>query len=160
MPMNMISMQIWWLRTHVSAMINLLRWIGIVPTVIAGWYLALITGLFLFASLDSLCPPEELVSGMCNASWYPLASRLLICFGAALSAFLVVLVASLVAPSQRKAVAWVAYAIGAVIAFYMAILASRSSSHYLELMTALIAGLLAVWAVHRFPAPKRSVLGD
>ena len=140
-------------------MINLLRWIGIVPTVIAGWYLALITGLFLFASLDSLCPPEELVSGMCNASWYPLASRLLICFGAALSAFLVVLVASLVAPSHRKAVAWLSYVVGAVIAFYMAVSASRYASHYLELGSALAAGLLAVWVVHRFLAPERVVLG-
>ena len=140
-------------------MINLLRWIGILPAAIAGWYLALITGLLLLAALDSLCPPEEVVSGMCNASWYPLASRLLMCFGAALSAFLVVLVSSLVEPSQRKAVAWLAYVVGAVIAFYMAVSASRYASHYLELGSALAAGLLAVWAVHRFLAPKRVAPG-
>ena len=52
-----------------------------------------------------------------------------------------------------------AYVVGAIIALYMAVSASRYASHYLELSSALAAGLLAVWAVHRFLAPKRVVLG-
>ena len=136
-------------------MIKLLRWIGILPAAIAGWYLALFVALIFHGLLDSFCPPDEVTSGMCNASWYPFASRSVICFGAALSAFLVVFFSSLVAPSHRGTVAWVSYLVGAVLALYMAVFASRYASHYLELFSAVAMGLFAVWAVHRFLLPGR-----
>jgi len=135
-------------------MIKLLRWIGIVPAAIVGWYLALFIALIFHGMLDSFCPPDEVTSGMCNASWYPFASRSVICLGAALSAFLVVLLSSLVAPSHRGTIAWTSYSVGAVLALLMAISASRYASHYLEFFSAVAAGLLAVWAVHRFLLPK------
>jgi hypothetical protein len=136
-------------------MSNSLRWLGIAPAALAGWYLAIAIGLYVHGLLDSFCPPDDVVSGMCLASWYPLASRVVICFGAALAAFLVVVASAFVAPSHRYRVAWIAFAIGAGVALVMSVAAST----YMELFVALTAGLFAVWIVRRLAtklAPNNS----
>lgn len=129
---------------------NLWRWIGVLPAALAGWLLGLATGLFLYGRLASLCPADQMVSGLCGASWYPLASQAVVCFGAALAAFLVVLLPSLVAPSHRITVAWVAFVSGAILAAVLAWLAASPA----ELASALAAGLLAVWAVRKFVSTR------
>jgi hypothetical protein len=135
-------------------MINALRWVGVVPAAVFGWYLALVIGLVLHSVLGSLCPPQEIISGMCTAFWYPLASRSLFCAGAALSAFFVVLFASLVSPSHSRQVAWVVYSVGAGVAVSMTISISRYDLHLSELISAFVAGLLAVLAVYRLSVKK------
>lgn len=124
-----------------------LRWIGLLPAALAGWVLAFFIALAMFGWLDSFCPPEEMVSGMCGASWYPLASQAVVCFGAGLSAFFVVGAAAWVAPSHRRVVAWVSFGVGASIAVLVGVVSGGGL--IAELITALASGLLAVGLVHK-----------
>jgi len=69
--------------------------------------------------LDSFCPPEEMVSGSCQADWYRPAFDALVAAFSGLSAVVVVLAPTLMAPSRRVAVAAVAFGCGAAVALSM-----------------------------------------
>ena len=127
-------------------MLPILRWLAIVPGCVASWYLALVVGLLLHSQIDRFCPPDLMVSGFCTASWYPAIERIVICLGAALSAFLVVVTAAVVAPAHRVAVSRFVLATGAAVAIWMGV----RTDAYLELAFALIAGLLAAWLIAGF----------
>jgi hypothetical protein len=134
-------------------MIVWLRWLGVIPAAFAGFYSALIIGIYADGRLFDLCPPDLVVSGQCTAAWYPMAERGVMCFGAALAALLVVLFSALMAPSHRTIISWAAFAVGATVAIYGAV----SSSSYAELAAALFAGLVATQVIRRFPmrSPSR-----
>ena len=127
-------------------MIQVLRWTAIIPACILAWYVALFVGIYILGIVDGFCPPDQVISGFCQASWYPTAERVVICFGTALSAILVVLTAAIIAPTNRILVSRLALGVGAVIATVMAI----QLGTYLELISALAAGTLGVLAVGYF----------
>ena len=126
------------------------RWLLLIPACIAAWYLALIIGLWVLSVVASFCPPEFVVSGFCEADWYPTAEKVVIGFGVALSAFLVVLTAALVAPIQRVWASKAALAVGTVIAIFFAI----GTGAYIALAAAVLAGTLGVMLVVAFVARK------
>lgn len=121
-------------------MVQVFRWLLITPACVAAWYLALFIGLYIHSIVASFCPPEFIVSGFCEAPWYPTAEKIVMCSGAALSAFLVVLTAAAVAPSHRVLASKIALAIGAVVAIIFAV----AGGAYFALASALLAGLLGV----------------
>lgn len=124
-----------------------LRWALLLPAALVGWYAALIAGMLLLAFAESLCPPEDVVSGACMAPWFDGVSRGVICLGAALAGALVVLLPTLVAPRARREVAVVAFALGLLAALAMGIAAGA----YAELASATIAGaLMATWLARRY----------
>jgi len=122
-----------------------MRWLCLVPAALLAWYAALVIGLLAHSGLDRLCPPALMVSGWCTAGWYRSASDAVICFGAALSAVLVLLAAAWVAPSSKTQVIWVTLATGSSVAVWL----GWSASAWRELTCALAAGLLTAWLLHR-----------
>lgn len=124
-------------------MIQVFRWLALIPACVAAWYVALFIGLYVHGIVDSFCPPELVVSGFCEASWFPAAEQAVICFGVALSAFLVVLTAALVAPAHRVLVSKAALAIGTVVAIIVAV----ETDTYIELAAAVLAGIIGVLVV-------------
>ena len=124
-------------------MIQVLRWLALIPACVAAWWLALFIGLYIRSVVNTFCPPELVVSGFCEASWYPAAESAVICFGVALSAFLVVVTAALVAPTHRVLASKFALASGSVIAIYFAV----GTGAYLALAAAVLAGILALLVV-------------
>lgn len=129
-----------------------LRWFAVVPSAILAWYAAFILGLMALSGIDALCPPETMISGFCGVWWYPHAERAIILAAVALSAFLVVISASAVAPSYRVHVARLAYGVGVVVATYFVVKTSAVG----EFMAAILAGLLGVFRVARCSAsPSR-----
>ncbi|WP_255991975.1 hypothetical protein [Chitinolyticbacter albus] len=87
----------------------------------AAWYLVIFLGLVTHSYVErSLCPPDDLVSGICtNDNIVELLHRLILAF-AGLSAIAVVLSAVLVAPSYRILVAWVSFLTGFAVAVHVA----------------------------------------
>jgi len=86
---------------------------------VVGWFVVLFLGLAAVGVLDSFCPPEEMVSGSCQADWYgPAVDALIVAFSG-LSAVVVVLAPTLMAPSRKIAVAAVAFGCGAAVALSM-----------------------------------------
>lgn len=96
------------------------RWLLVPVTAAAVWYGALIAGLYGVEVLDAFCPPEQIESGMCNASWHAPAVDVLIIAMAALAAFGVVVAPAAIAPGHRFIVALSMFVLGAIVATAMA----------------------------------------
>lgn len=120
------------------------------PAALAGWYLALFIGMFLLGFAESLCPPEDMVSGACLARWFDPVQTAIIYFSASLAAFLVVLFPTWMAPSHRNRVARSAFSVGALVAAFLA----WSTLAWGEFIAAIIAGLLAVLLIKRWSGSK------
>lgn len=100
-------------------------------------------------AVQRVCPPDQFDSGQCIAPWFPFVERIVFCGSAALAAGLIVVFCSITAPYHRAVVAVVVFAIGSAVAGAMAI----AGDAYLELVSAVIAGLLAVaWVRRRWRA--------
>jgi len=130
-------------------MFTLLRWLCVLPAALAAWYLALILAVLLHTAVEGFCPPDQVVSGACFAPWFLRFSDVLICFGAALAASLIVLAAFLVAPSHRFYVAWATFIVGACVALCFAALLGA----WAECASALAAGALAAYLLTRNSMP-------
>ena len=97
-----------------------LRWLMLLPSAYLAWWIALIVGFAYVAFLDWLCPPEQVVSGLCTASWHKPAVEAGVVAGAGLAAGLVMLTVILIAPAHRRLVAAIAFGLGSAAALYMA----------------------------------------
>jgi hypothetical protein len=146
----------------VSNMIQSVRWLLTPVACVAAWYVALIVGGILLEVATAFCPKDQMISGSCMAPWYPAVVAAIFCFSAALSAVLVVTTAVFAAPNARAVAAWLAFAIGAIVALWAAV----RTSAWREFASAIAAGLLAavLLARSRFARvrgkPKQAVDAD
>jgi hypothetical protein len=123
-------------------MVRWLRWLLVIPGAIGAWYAALVAGITVHSALEALCPPEQIISGMCTAPWFRYAERVAFSAGAGFAAALILVTTTLIAPSHRTNVAVITLAAGLLIALVMGILASA----YAEFVTAVvIGGLTTAW---------------
>jgi len=100
--------------------IEILRWLLLIPSAIVGWYVALFIGILFYGFTDYFCPPEQMLSGKCQASWHAPLVYAVVIFGSSLSAVLVILFSVLMAPAKRVIIAKIAYISGFFIALYFA----------------------------------------
>jgi len=128
-------------------MTTTLRWLAIPPAIVAAWALAVLLGFGLRDVAMSFCPAEDMVSGMCMASWYRYVEGGIIIGCAAIAAALVLAVSVLLAPSHRVAVATVVLGGGVAVAFYMAYMSGAWDSFG----GAVLAGVIAWFAMQRWP---------
>jgi hypothetical protein len=124
-------------------MINVLRWIAVAPITILGFAIGLFLSLLLHDGIKVLCSKDEMISGMCIAQWFHYAEITVFCFGAALTACLVIALAVLIAPSRRVGVALAVFGIGCMVAFKIALETTLVAAS----VTSVIAGLLGVYKV-------------
>lgn len=145
-----------------ARMIRWLRWLLLLPGAWLAWVAAVLIGIFLQRGLESLCPAEQVVSGMCAAPWFDTAIRGVTGFSAGVAAVLILLTTTLLAPGHRPAVAAATFFIGSLAALAMAI---RTGS-WLELAAAIVAGgLTTAWLLRRervrgSTAGRRQRIGD
>ena len=127
-----------------------IRWV-LIPVAISGAWLASIgISVAIFGvALENMCPESQMVSGMCIAPWRPYAEEAFFSLSAAVAAASIVLTASLTAPSGRRRVASITYAIGLLVAIVFALVISDPY----PLVAAAVAGALAVrWIRKRHSA--------
>jgi hypothetical protein len=122
-----------------------LRWLAIVPAILAAWFLSFASGVGLIAAAKRLCPPEHLVSGMCTARWYPHVETAIFCVSTALAAALIVGASALLAPSRKAVVASVVFAGGIAYAVYFAV----ATGLWPSFTSTVIAGAFVLWIVVR-----------
>jgi hypothetical protein len=51
------------------------RWLLLIPGAWLAWSVALVSGIAVHSALESLCPPERVISGMCTATWFRYAEK-------------------------------------------------------------------------------------
>jgi len=142
-------------RAH--KMVTVLRWLAIVPAVVAVWWLTILLRFGLLEVAIRFCPPEQLVSGICVAPWYRYVEGGIIVGCAGLAAALIIAVSVLLAPSHRLSVASVILAGGVVVALYMAYAAQAWGSFAAAVLAGAIAWSAVLWWA-RASVRRRSAL--
>ena len=120
-----------------------IRWISLIPACILTWFGVVSFGLHLLTVIEGYCDPEDIVSGCCMAEWYTNAVTTVIVSCVGLSAFMVVVCATVIAPASRLIVAWIAYLFGIGIAFYF----WSQTDATTEFRAAAVGGFIAVFAI-------------
>ena len=128
-----------------TAVVWVVRWLAVVPAAFLAWHIAIFVGLALLAVLDALCPADQMVSGLCVASWYQGAEAGVFIFCAAFAAALLVSACTLVAPDHRGIVAWTTLALGILLATYLAL----ETMAVWEFVAAVTAGTVTAWLLSR-----------
>jgi hypothetical protein len=128
-----------------------LRWILMPVACVTVWFLAMVIGIIMLEIAESLCPDDQMVSGLCDAPWWGPVEKGVFCFSTGLSAVLVVLAGFFVAPAARVIVAWIAFGAGSIVALWMA----AGGSVWAECVSAIAAGLLTSFLLMR---PRRAPL--
>jgi hypothetical protein len=103
-------------------LVDIIRWLAVFPAAVIAWYVAFFVGAFILGIIVAPCRSSDVPRpGFCEAVWFPLdlVERGVFFFGAGLSATLVVMASTFVAPSYRGAVAWLAVGAGTVAAAVM-----------------------------------------
>jgi hypothetical protein len=124
-------------------MLRWIRWALLLPVLYACWLVALYAGFVYYGIAEKFCPPEEVVSGFCVASWFPNAEAIVVCLGAATAASLMVAAAAIVAPAAKLRTSQLVLAGGSLIALVMAIYTSQ----YSAFVAAVLAGAIALSAI-------------
>ena len=118
-----------------------LRWLLVVPAAWVAWYAAVLIGFGLHSLAEALCPPDQVISGMCVAPWFGAVDRAIFCTGAGLAAAFIIVSCTVVAPSHCRVVTFVTLGTGSVVALVLAL----ATDALPEFVAAVVAGLLATW---------------
>jgi hypothetical protein len=122
--------------------LRVVRWLLVPASAFGVWVAVLLAGLGGVNLLDSLCPPDLMISGLCTAWWHQPAMTLLESACAGIAAAGVVLIPALVAPGYRIQVAAIFFAAGAVFATALA----GAGGMWGPLLTAAVTGTAALYA--------------
>jgi hypothetical protein len=130
---------------------RVIRWLLVPLSALGVWAVALLLGLGGVNLLDSLCPPDLMVSGLCTAWWHQPAMTLLEMLCAGVAAAGVIVVPTLAAPAYRVQVATIVFAAGAVFATSMA----RAGGLWAPFAAAAVTGAIALYScVARWREPR------
>jgi hypothetical protein len=140
-----------------------LRWTWIPIASVIAWYVALFLGIVLLSIATSIatyfCPESEMISDTCVAPWFRVVEAGIFCFSTALSAVFVITAAVLVAPAAKALIAWLAFAIGSIVALIFAL----GTWAWGMFASAVIAGLFTAFILARFQkraAAKNKIVED
>jgi hypothetical protein len=132
------------------------RWILLVPVAVAAWCGVAMAGIPVHGYVEhAFCPANRYWDGLCYGPEAEAPLEILMNVFIGLSALVVVSVATMMAPSHRRQVAWGVFAIGSCVAIAIGI-ASRLDfdgevvSHWDYVASAIGTGLLAVLVIDRW----------
>lgn len=131
---------------------TVVRWLLVPVTAFAVWAGTLLLGIAGSSLLDSFCPSDLMVSGICTASWHRPAMAALEMMCAAVAAVGFIALPAAVAPAYRLQVAVVCFVVGGVLTMALAI----TGALWAPAAVAAIAAMITLWAVisrSRPPAP-------
>jgi len=101
---------------------HVLRWFLLVPLAIIVWYAVFVAGLYIHFYVErNLCPPSDVVSGLCYNNQIQRWLSILRHITVGISAAAVIICAMVVAPSQKKSVTLLTLAAGLIVSAYFAI---------------------------------------
>ena len=127
-------------------MIKTLRWLLTVPMAVAGWFIAFAVVIQCLELIDYFCPADFQVLGACQHPGAQLAQDFLITAGAMASAVLVLVFATVTAPSYKPQVTAATFMLGLAVASW-AFLETGALGAFIG---ACVAGAVTFWRLlHR-----------
>ena len=121
--------------------VTALRWALVPVTAFAVWFGTLLLGIAGSSLLDSLCPPDLMISGVCTAPWHGPAMTALEMVCAAIAAVGFIVLPAAVAPAYRVAVAMGCFVVGGLLTIELTIAGGLSAAA----AVAAIAGVITLW---------------
>ena len=123
-----------------------LRWFAVLPSAVLAWGLAFFVSLYVLGAAENyFCPADLLTSSGCYAPWWSDVERGAAAFGAALAAVLVVVISTIVAPAQKRRVAWYSFGVGAVLTIFIGLFLS----FFFQMVATLVAGAITAAVISR-----------
>lgn len=123
-----------------------LRWFAVLPSAVLAWSLAFFISLYVLGAAENyFCPADFLTSSGCYAPWWSDVERGAAAFGGALAAVLVVAISTIVAPAQKRRVAWYSFGVGAVLTIFIGLFLS----FILQMVATLVAGAITAAVISR-----------
>lgn len=116
------------------------RWFLVPVTAFAVWFGTLLIGITGSTLLDSLCPPDLMVSGLCTAAWHRPAMAALEMMCACIAAVGFIVLPAKMAPAYRPFVGVVCFVVGGLLTFQLAM----AGALWWPSAVAAIAGILAL----------------
>jgi hypothetical protein len=101
--------------------VTVVRWLLVPVTAFAVWIGALLIGIVGSTLLDSLCPPNLMISGLCTAAWHRPAMAGLEMICACIAAVGFIVLPAKVAPAYRSFVAVACFVVGGLFTFQLAV---------------------------------------
>lgn len=134
-----------------GAMSTAVRWLLVPLTAFAVWVGTLLVGIGGVSLLDSMCPPDLMVSGLCTAAWHrpAMAGLEMLCAGIAAIGFIVL--PAKVAPTHRVQVAVVCFVVGGLLTSALAV----AGALWWPSAVAAIAGIAALRIITNESARRR-----
>jgi len=121
-----------------------IRWVLAALSPMVAIFIAIVSLVAGPAWLIRLCPPSELISGVCIATWYRSLETAVVCLGFGVAAAVFVLLPTTLAPSGKRPVAMSAFLCGLVLIASVGI-----GLLPIPATVAVLSGGLAVVAIYR-----------
>jgi hypothetical protein len=121
--------------------VTAVRWALVPVTAFAVWFGTLLIGIGGSSLLDSLCPPDLMVSGICTAPWHQPAMTGLEMMCAAIAAVGFIALPAAVAPAYHVPVAVGCFVVGGLLTIQLAI----AGALWAPSAVAAIAGVTTLW---------------
>ena len=99
---------------------EIIRWALIPPTALLGFYVAFMLGMLSYLIAESFCPPELMVSEMCNAPYMKVFEKVAFVVFPTLASLIIIWAAYWLAPRFKFQVCAAVYVLGMVYAAYLA----------------------------------------
>ncbi|HEY7885053.1 MAG TPA: hypothetical protein VIC08_08920, partial [Cellvibrionaceae bacterium] len=121
-----------------------------------GYFLCMFLGIGTIIIFETFCPEQDLVSEVCTAAYMGAVENIALFIFSSLAAVLVVLLASLAAPTHKFVVACIAYTLGAITAITMGL----SIGAYSILAATLISGAIILYVIYRVVSMPENNVAD
>jgi len=121
--------------------VTAVRWALVPVTAFAVWFGTLLLGIAGSSLLDSLCPPDLMISGVCTAPWHGPAMTALEMMCAAIAAVGFIVLPAAVAPAYHVAVAVGCFVVGGLLTIELTIAGGLSAAA----AVAAVAGVVTLW---------------
>jgi hypothetical protein len=124
-----------------SPAVTAVRWALVPPTAFAVWSGTLLIGIGGSSLLDSFCPPDLMISGICAAPWHAPAMTALEMLCATIAAVSFIVLPAAVAPTYDVQVAVGCFVVGGLLTIELTIAGGLSAAA----AVAAIAGVITLW---------------
>lgn len=128
-----------------------IRWLLTIPAALLGWFAGFLAGLVIYKINVWSCPTKHILFGTCLAPWSPYIEKFGEALGVTTASSLIVLLPTLVAPTNRNVVAIASYLVSLVAVAYF--VSHNIPDFWPRAVLTALAGGITLWRIKSAPIP-------